>query len=198
MEHKMINDDGLDIIFREARTLNGWTEREVSDELIKRVYELSALGPTSANCLPMRVVFVKSTAGKERLAPLVGEPNREKTVKAPVTAIVGYDMEFYREMPRLFPPVPTMGDMFKGNEQLAYECAMRNGSLQGGYLIIAIRAMGLAAGPMSGFDNAAVDKEFFSGTTTRSNFLCNFGYSDGKSYYPRGPRLTFEEACQLL
>lgn len=194
----MLGDKELDLLFREAHTYGGWADREVSDALIQRVYELAVWGPTSANCLPLRLVFIKSAEDKARLIPLLLEQNRAKTELAPVTAIVGYDMEFYKEMPRLFPPVPEMGQMFVGNEKLTYDYALRNGSLQGGYLILAIRALGLAAGPMSGFDNAAVDQEFFAGTAVQSNFLCNFGYGDGKSFHPRNPRLTFAEACKIL
>ena len=195
---KLLDDAGIDVILREAHTYNGWQKREVSNEVLTALYDAAVMGPTSANCLPMRLVFVKSAAAKARLIPHMMEQNKEKTLHAPVTAIVGYDLEFYKEMPRLFPPVPEFGNMFKENAELAQEYAMRNGSLQGGYLIIAIRAFGLSAGPMSGFDNAGVDKEFFAGTACRSNFLCNIGYGDGATVYPRNPRLSFDEACSVL
>jgi len=197
-QNKALSANTLATIFTDAHTYNGWQEREVSDETLRELYATAVMGPTSANCLPMRVVFVKSQAGKERLVPHLMEGNREKTQRAPVTAIIAYDLEFYREMPRLFPVVPKMGDMFKGNPALAERYAIRNGSLQGAYFIITIRAMGFGAGPMSGFDNDALDKEFFAGTSVRSNFLCNFGYGDESTIYPRNPRLTFDEACTIV
>lgn len=198
MEQEKLSAEGLDLLFREAHTFNDWQDKEVPAETIRSIYELAVMGPTSANCLPMRVVFIKSAAEKKRLIPHLFDQNQPKATKAPVVAIVGYDLEFYKKMLHLFPQVPEMGKMFVGNEKLSYEFAMRNGSLQGAYLIIAIRAMGLVAGPMSGFDNAGVDKEFFADTSTRSNFVCTFGYGDGTSFYPRNPRLTFDEACKLL
>ena len=183
-------------IFEEARTNTVWLTRPVPDGLLRRVYEVAKMGPTSANCCPMRVVFVTSPGGKERLKPCLNEGNVEKTMKAPATAVVAYDMLFYDLLPKLF-PARDMRTGFANNAELAQDTAFRNGSLQGAYLIIAARALGLDCGPMSGFDNAKVDAAFFAGTTIKSNFLCNLGYGDASKLYPRSPRLSFEEACRI-
>ena len=184
-------------IFEAARTHTAWQERPVPDELLRRVYDVAKMGPTSANCCPMRVVFVKSAEAKARLKPCLSEGNVEKTMKAPATAIVSHDTFFYDLLPKLFPH-HDMRSGFAGNADLARETAFRNGSLQGAYLIIAARALGLDCGPMSGFDNAKVDAEFFPDGRWKSNFLCNLGYGDPARLHPRNPRPPFEEACRIL
>lgn len=183
----------LDQLFRNARTRNAWTERQVSEEQIRELYDLVKLGPTSGNSCPARFVWVKSGAGKAKLAELAFANNKPKILAAPVTVIVGYDLEFAEQLPRLF---PARGEVMKGmfrDAALAETTAFRNGSLQGGYLIVAARALGLDCGPMSGFDNAAVDREFFAGTRVKSNFICSIGYGSDEGLFPRNPRLTFEE-----
>lgn len=184
-------------IFEEARTNTVWLTRPVPDELLRRVYEVAKMGPTSANCCPMRVVFVTSPEGKERLKPCLNEGNVEKTMKAPATAIVAYDTLFYDLLPKLF-PARDMRTGFANNAELAQDTAFRNGSLQGAYLIIAARALGLDCGPMSGFDNAKVDAEFFPDGRVKSNFLCNVGHGDPAKVLAKLPRLSFEEACSLI
>lgn len=189
----------LDTLFLEARTHNGWIARPVEDALLRRVYELARMAPTSANCSPMRVAFVKSRAAKERLLPHLMEGNREKTLAAPATAIVGMDTRFYEHLPRLFPAADARAWFDgPGKEELAATTAFRNSSLQGAYLMLAARALGLDCGPMSGFDNEGVDREFFPGGRVRSNFLCNLGYGDPSKLYPRAPRFEFDEACAIL
>jgi len=192
-----ISKEALDQIFLEARTHNVWLEKEVSDETLRRIYDLMKWGPTSANSLPARFVFVKSADAKEKLLQCVSRGNFEKTKQAPVTAIVAYDLEFYEKLPVLFPHADARS-WFVGNEKLIEATAFRNGTLQGAYLIIAARALGLDCGPMSGFDNAKVDAAFFEGTSWRSNFLCNLGYGDASKLFPRSPRLDFEEACTII
>jgi 3-hydroxypropanoate dehydrogenase len=194
-----IDDDALDVIFRTARTHSAWLPRPVDDDLLRRVYELASLGPTSANTCPTRIVFVKSPEAKERLKPALSAGNVAKTMAAPVTAIIATDMRFYEHIPRLYPPNPAFADLFTkpGQEQFTQVHAFRNGTLQGGYFILAARALGLDAGPMSGFDNAKVDAEFFPDGRYRSNFLCNLGYGDPAKLHPRLPRLAFDEACRI-
>lgn len=192
-----LSDASLDQLFLTARTYNGWLPKEVSDEQIRRLYELTKFGPTSANSSPMRIVFVKSQDAKQRLKPYLSESNTEKTMLAPVTAIVATDFAFYEQLPRLFPHADARS-WFVGNEQLVQTSAIRNGSLQGAYLIMAARALGLDCGPMSGFDQAGVDAEFFAGTQIKSNFLINIGYGDpDKNLFERLPRLSFDEAAQI-
>ena len=164
----------LDQLFRAARTHNTWQDRDVPDELLHRIVDLLKLGPTSANCSPARFVFVKSPEAKQRLKPHLSEGNRDKTMKAPVCAIIGYDLDFYHHLPKLFPHADAKS-WFEGNAAKIAETAFRNGTLQGAYLIMAARALGLDCGPMSGFDNQGVDREFFAGTNVKSNFLCNLG-----------------------
>ncbi len=188
----------FDQLFFQAHTLNAWQDKPVADELLQRLYETLRMAPTSMNCSPARIVFVKSKAAKEKLMPALMEGNRAKTMAAPVTAIIGYETRFYEQLPRLFPPIPGARDLFAGNKELADVTAFRNGTLQGGYLILAARALGLDCGPMSGFDNAAVDQAFFAGTTVKSNFICNLGYGDAKGIYPRNVRLDFAEACSIV
>lgn len=192
-----LDGQALDRIFRQARTHSHWLDRPVSDALLREAWELARLGPTSANCQPLRVVFVRSPEAKARLRPALMEGNVEKTMAAPVTAILGHDLAFYERLPRLFPHADARS-WFVGNEPLIATTAFRNGTLQAAYLILALRAVGLDCGPMSGFDNARVDAEFFAGTTVKSNFLLNIGYGDPARLHERGPRLDFDEACRVV
>ncbi len=190
-----ISSAALDQLFRNARTRNGWTDRPVSDALIHELYDLLKWAPTSGNGSPARFVWVRSAEGKAKLAALAMEGNRPKILAAPVTVIIGHDLDFADHMPQLFPARgEAMKGMFKANAALAEITAFRNGSLQGAYLILAARALGLDCGPMSGFDNAGVDREFFAGTQVKSNFICSLGYGSDQNLYPRNPRLTFAEA----
>ena len=191
-----IDKAALDQLFVEARTHNGWAATEVPDALLRELADLVKMGPTSANTSPARIVFVKSAAAKARLLPLVSEGNRPKTEAAPVCAIIGYDLEFYDKLPKLFPHVDAR-PWFTSNPAGIEPNAFRNSSLQGGYLILAARALGLDTGPMSGYDQAAVDKEFFPGGKIKSNFLCNLGYGDRAKLMPRLPRFSFEEFCTI-
>ncbi len=192
----ILSDQDLDTIFRSARTHNKWQAKDVSDVLLQAVYDLMKMGPTSANCSPVRLVFVKSKAAKERLKPHVAAGNLEKTMSAPVTAIIGYDMAFYEKLPQLFPHADARS-WFVGNESLITATAHRNGALQAAYLMIAARSLGLDCGPMSGFDLDGVTKEFFAGTTVKADILCNLGYGDESGLFPRSPRLSFDEACSI-
>lgn len=192
-----IDAAALDALFREARTHNAWIDREVPDDLLRQAYDLAKMAPTSANCQPMRVVFVRSEAEKKKLEPCLMEGNREKTMKAPATAIIGYDVEFFEELPRLFPHTDARS-WFAGKPKHAEANAFRNGSLQGAYLLLACRAVGLDCGPMSGFDNAKVDEAFFAGTTIKSNFLMNIGYGDPSVLHPRSPRPAFDDFCRIV
>jgi 3-hydroxypropanoate dehydrogenase len=188
-------DAALDQLFRTARTYRAWRDQPVSDETLRAIYELMKWGPTSSNCSPARIVFVKSLAAKERLKPALDAGNVNQTMAAPATAIVAYDLEFYIRMAVLSPRADV--STFVEHPALTLETAMRNGSLQGAYLILAARAMGLDCGPMSGFNNAKVDAAFFPGGTVKSNFLCNLGYGNPEKLRPRAPRLSFEEACRI-
>jgi 3-hydroxypropanoate dehydrogenase len=192
-----LDDPSLDIIFREARTHNGWLDKPVSDTLIHQIYDLMKWAPTSANSSPARFVFVRSPEAKKRLLAAMSPGNVEKTGAAPVTVIIAHDSEFHEKLPKLFPQADARS-WFAGNQQLIDTTAFRNGTLQGAYLILAARALGLDAGPMSGFDNAKVDQEFFPGGKIKSNFVVNLGYGDPAKLFPRNPRLTFEEAAQIL
>ena len=187
----------LDQIFLAARTHNAWRPKDVPDALLHRLVDTFKMGPTSANCSPARIVFVKSRQAKARLAPYLSEGNLAKTLAAPVTAVIGYDFEFYEHLPKLFPHTDARS-WFAGNEAKIAETAFRNGSLQGAYLILAARALGLDCGPMSGFDNAGVDAEFFAGTRIKSNFLCNLGYGDPAGLKPRSPRFAFDEVARIV
>lgn len=187
----------LDQLFRSARTYNAFLPRPVSDEQLHALYDIAKFGPTSANSSPMRVVFVRSAAGKEKLKPFLSEGNRAKTLAAPVTAIIANDHEFYEKLPQLFPHADARS-WFVGNQEMIDRTAFRNATLQGAYVIMAARALGLDCGPMSGFDNAGVDEAFFAGTRIKSNFLINIGYGDAsKDLFPRSPRLSFDEACRM-
>jgi 3-hydroxypropanoate dehydrogenase len=192
-----VNDEALDIIFRAARTQNKWQDKPVSPAMLMAIYDLMRWGPTSANCSPARIVFVSSPEAKERLKPFLSEGNRAKTLAAPVTAIIGYDLDFPDLLPRLFPHNPDAKNWFQ-NPALREITAFRNGTLQGAYFIVAARAVGLDCGPMSGFDNAGVDKEFFAGTNIKSNFICSVGHGDAAGLFERSPRLAFDEACKIL
>ena len=191
-----IAPDALDQIFRNARTHSYWQDRPVDTQLLTQLYDLVKMGPTSANCSPARFVFVTSKEAKEKLKPCLDAGNVEKTMSAPVTVIISMDMEFYEKMPKLFPHTDARS-WFVGKEEKIRETAFRNGTLQGGYLILAARALGLDCGPMSGFNNAKLDEAFFAGTPWKSNFLCNLGYGIPEKLYPRGPRLDFAEACKV-
>jgi len=193
----MLSDEALDRIFRKARTHRAWLDRPVPDTLLRQVYELAAGGPTSANCSPMRVLFAKSPEAKERLRPCLTPGNVDKTMQAPVTAIIGYATDFYEELPRLF-PTADMRALFVGKPDFIAATAFRNSSLQGAYLILAARAVGLDCGAMSGFDNAKVDALFFPEGRVKSNFLCNMGYGDPAKLPPRPPRMSFDEACRII
>lgn len=190
-------DASLDQLFRDARTRGAWRDKDVPDSLLHELVDLVKLGPTSANCSPARFVFVKSREAKEKLKPFLSEGNREKTMKAPVCAIIGYDLEFYEHLPKLFPHTDAKS-WFEDKPQKIAGTAFRNGSLQGAYLIFAARALGLDCGPMSGFDNQGVDQVFFAGTDVKSNFLCNLGYGDDSPLRPRSPRFDFDQMAQIV
>jgi 3-hydroxypropanoate dehydrogenase len=192
-----IANDTLDQLFRQARTHSAWLPKRVPVEVLREVYELARWGPTSANSTPARFVFLESEAAKARLLPALARGNVEKTKAAPVTVIVAWDTEFYEKLPRLFPHA-DMRSFFVGKQALIDETALRNGSLQGGYFILAARALGLDCGPMSGFDAAKVNAEFFPDGKWKANFLCNLGYGDHSKLFPRNPRLEFDEACRVL
>ncbi len=201
-----ISNEALDVLFRQARTHNVWLDQPVSDEVLRQLYDLMKFGPTSANSNPARILFLRTQEAKQRLLPALSPTNAGKTIQAPVTAIIAYDSRFFDETPKLFPNNPAMANVFSGSPQLAETTAFRNGSLQGAYFILAARALGLDCGPMSGFDNAKVDAEFFTDSAgnppafhqVKSNFLCNIGYGDAAKLFPRNPRLAFEDACRLL
>jgi 3-hydroxypropanoate dehydrogenase len=208
----MANDPCLDLIFRNARTHTAWLDKPVSDETLHELYDTMKWGPTSANTNPARFLFIRSKPAKERLKLSLAPGNVEKTMAAPVTVVVAYDLKFYDKLPKLFPLAPGMRDNFASNPQLIEMTARRNSSLQGAYLLIAARGLGLDCGPMSGFDNARLDRDFFEAGRecegcdqeffpeghVKSNFLINLGYGDASKVQPRNPRLAFEEACTLL
>ncbi|NTZ90294.1 malonic semialdehyde reductase [Agrobacterium tumefaciens] len=191
-----LDSKALATLFTEARTHNGWTEKPVSDETLKALYDLTKMGPTSANCSPGRFVFVRSPEAKEKLRPALSSGNLEKTMAAPVTVIAAIDSEFYEKLPVLFPHADARS-WFTSSAAMAEETAFRNGTLQAGYLILAARALGLDTGAMSGFDKGKVDAAFFAGTTWKSNFLINLGHGDPSKLFGRLPRLGFEDACVL-
>jgi 3-hydroxypropanoate dehydrogenase len=201
-----LTNDALDVLFRKARTHNGWLDKPVSDELLRQLYDLMKYGPTSANCCPARILFLRTREAKERLRPALSPGNVEKTMLAPVTAIVAYDLKFYEQATKLLPHNPAIIENIGKHSKLGEVTAFRNGTLEGAYMILAARSVGLDCGPMSGFDNAKVDAEFFSSQAgnppefieVKSNFLCNLGYGDHSKLFPRNPRLPFEEACALL
>jgi 3-hydroxypropanoate dehydrogenase len=195
-----LSAEDRDLIFRNARTQNGWQAKPVSDAQLRELYDLMKWAPTTMNASPARIVFLRSREAKERLKPALSPGNVDKTMAAPVTAIIGYDSQFYELLPKLFPHNQNARAIFAGDDNKAHAetTAFRNGSMQGGYFILAARSIGLDCGPMSGFNNAKVDVEFFAGTGIKSNFLCNLGYGDASKVMPRNPRLAFDEACKLL
>jgi 3-hydroxypropanoate dehydrogenase len=194
-----VSDAALDVLFREARSYNGWLDTPVSDDELRRINDLVRLGPTSANSSPARFIFVRSAGAKERLLRHVEPGNVAKSRIAPVTVIVGYDLRFYERLPYLFPHNPRAPGWYAGDAKRAHaaDTAFRNGTLQGAYLIIAARALGLDCGPMSGFDRDGVDRDFWAGTSVRTNFLCNLGHGDPASLFARHPRLSFDDACTI-
>ncbi len=196
-EAKTVDGAALAQIFTEARTHNGFLDREVSDELLKKAVDIAKIGPTSANQSPMRIVFLKSAEARAKLAPAMGEGNRAKTLEAPVNAIVAYDEKFYEHLPFLFPHADAKA-WFSGNEAFAKRAAFQNGTLQVAYLIIALRAVGLDTGPMTGFDNAAVDAAFFPEGHVKSNVVINIGYGDHSKLFPRSPRFDFDQIAKIL
>ena len=192
-----LSDAALAQLFTEARTRNGWTDRPVPEALLRRLYDLTKFGPTAVNNTPARFVFVTSPEAKARLVPLMSEGNQAKTAQAPVTVIIGQDLDFPDHLPKLFPHAPGAKDWF-ADDAMRRESAFRNASLQGGYFMIAARALGLDVGPMSGFDPAGVQAEFFAGTNVEPNFIVNLGYGSDDNLFPRSPRFSFEDAAQIL
>ena len=186
----------LDLLFNTARTRNGWLDKPLEDGLLQEIWNLTRMGPTSANCSPARIVFVTSTQAKEKLRPALLRENVAKTMTAPASAIIGYDMEFYERLPELFPHTDAKA-WFVGDEELIYSTAFRNGTLQGAYFMMAARALGLDCGPISGFNNATVDAAFFANSAVKSNFICSIGYGSDENLHPRSPRLEFAEACRI-
>jgi 3-hydroxypropanoate dehydrogenase len=193
-----IAEDCLKQLFLDARTYNKWQEKSVTDEQLKDLYNLMRLGPTSANCCPLRIVFLRSKEAKERLRPHLDPGNVDKTMMAPVTTILAYDLQFYEHLPHLYPYTDAKS-WFEGKPKFAEVTAFRNGTLQGGYFLLAARAIGLDCGPMSGFSNEGIDKEFFPDGRFKSNFLCNLAHGDPAGLPgPRAPRLSFDEACKII
>jgi 3-hydroxypropanoate dehydrogenase len=192
-----LDQSALETLFLEARTMNKWHDKEVPDALLHRLVDIMKMGPTSANCSPARLVFAKSKQAKEKLKPHLSAGNADKTMAAPVCVIIGQDLEFYEHLPKLFPHDNAKA-WFEGQPEKIRETAFRNATLQGGYLILAARALGLDCGPMSGFDPDGVDKKFFGGTNIKSNFLCNLGYGDPAGLFPRSPRFDFDEIASIV
>lgn len=197
MSKSALSQTAFEQLFTEARTYNGWYDKPVDKDILYKLYNTLKWGPTSANCTPARFLFVVSDEAKQKLKPALDDGNIEKTMKAPVTVIVAKDMEFYEKLPQLFPHADAKG-WFTGNDKLIKETAYRNSALQGAYLIMAARALGLDCGPMSGFDKDKVKDAFFPDKKWKANFLCNLGYGDPESLFPRSPRLGFDEACEIL
>ncbi len=193
----VLSDEGRDLVFRNARTYGAWLDQPIDDALLRQVYDLAKMGPTYANMCPMRVVFVKSKEAKEKLKPCLDSGNVDKTMKAPATAIIGMEVNFFEKLPQLFPPADARAWFKDLPPNVLEHIALRNSSLQGAYFMLAARACGLDCGPMSGFKNALVDEAFFKGTTIKSNFLCNLGHGDASKLYPRLPRLGFDEVCHI-
>ena len=191
-----IDQRSLRQLFLDARTHMAWTDRPVDDATLRTLYDTLRWGPTAANCSPLRIVFVRSREAKEKLRPALSPGNADKTMAAPVTAILGHDLGFPDTLPKLFPHADARS-WYAGNDPYIQETAFRNGALQGGYFILAARALGLDCGPMSGFDAENVNAAFFAGTSVRANFLCNIGFGDASKLHPRGPRLSFDEACRV-
>ncbi|MFZ6747840.1 malonic semialdehyde reductase [Undibacterium sp. Ren11W] len=193
----MLTPENLADLFSNARTHNEWQNKPVSDTQLHAIYDLMKWGATSANCSPARLVFVRSESEKNKLLACVGPGNQDKTRTAPVTVIIGMDMAFYEQLPKLFPHADARA-WFEGNQPLIDATAFRNSSLQGAYLMLAARAVGLDCGPMSGFDADKINAAFFAGTEVKANFICNLGYGDAEKLFPRSPRLTFDEACKIV
>lgn len=193
----MLDETTLSILFTQARTHNGWLDKPVTNAQLAAIYELMKWGPTSANCSPVRMVFVRSGEQKAKLLACLSPGNVDKTRTAPVTAIIGMDMAFYEQLPQLFPHADAKS-WFVGNQALIEATAFRNSSLQGGYFILAARAVGLDAGPMSGFDASRVEDLFFAGTQIKVNFICNLGYGDRTKLFERSPRMAFDQACSII
>ena len=187
----------LDLLFENARTHNVWQDRTVSEIVLRRLFDLMKMAPTSMNISPARIIFVKTEQGKEKLKPALVSGNVEKTMTAPVCAIIGHDLDCWKQLPKLF-PYKDMTSLFSNNPDFVVNTAFRNCSMQGAYLIMAARALGLDCGPMSGFDNDLIDKEFFPGTAVKSNFLCNIGYGRKEKLSDRAPRFNFEDVCQII
>lgn len=194
----VIDNHAVETLFTEARTHNVWKDQDVSEDKLRELYRLMHFGPTSMNCQPLRVLFLKSQEAKERLKPALLPGNQEKTMQSPVVAVLGYDTKFYEHLPRMFSHNKDAKSLFEGKTDFINTTAFRNSSIQGGYFILAARALGLSAGPMSGFNNAAVDEEFFPDGQVKSNFLCNLGYGDASALFPRQDRFEFDEVCQVL
>ncbi|MES2104584.1 MAG: malonic semialdehyde reductase [Pseudomonadota bacterium] len=195
---KTLTEDSLDLLFRRARSHNGWLDRPVDDDLLMQVYDLMKMGPTSVNSSPVRLLFLRSDEAKQRLRPALSAGNIDKVMTAPVVAIIAHDLAFHEKLPQLFPHNPGVASLFAANADLAEVTAFRNGSLQGAYFMLAARALGLDCGPVSGFDAVAVNREFFAGGKLKVNFLCNVGFGDYSKIFPRSPRLDFAQACSLL
>ena len=195
--HPLLDDAALDSLFRTARTHNGWTPEGVGEKQLRAIYDLAKWGATSANCSPARFVFIVSPEAKEKLKPALIPGNIEKTMAAPATVVIGYDLAFHEQLPKLFPHADARS-WFAGNDDLIRTTAFRNGTLQGAYLMLAARSLGLDCGPMSGFDNAGIDAAFFAGTQVKSNFLCNLGHGDPSKLFGRSPRFAFDEVCRIL
>ena len=195
-DHKPLAADALAQLFTEARTHNGFIDKPVPEELLRRAVDIAKFAPTSANQSPLRIVFARSKEAKQRLAPTLSPGNLEKTLAAPVVAITGYDVKFYEHLPFLFPHADAKS-WFSGNAEFAAHSAFQNGTLQVAYLILALRAVGLDTGPMTGFDNAKVDAEFFAGTDIKSNVLINIGYGDAEKLFPRSPRFAFDQIAKF-
>ncbi len=193
----VLSDKALDQLFRNARSFNGWLDDDVGDIQLQGIVDLMKMAPTSANCQPVRLLFLKSDEAKTRLKPHLIESNVEKVMSAPAVVVIGHDLEFYENLPKWFPHTDARS-WFVGNDALIETTAFRNGTLQGAYLMLAARALGLDCGPMSGFDNEAVDKEFFAESTVKSNFICGLGYGDPKSIFDRSPRPTFDDLAKIL
>ena len=196
--NRAVNDDALDVLFRKARTHRKWRAEPVTKQVLMAVYDLMRWGPTTNNTTPARIVFIVSPEAKERLKPHLNKGNVEQTMKAPATAIIAYDLAFFEVMGKLSPNPDARETWSRKTDAELAEAAFRNSSLQGGYFMIAARAVGLDCGPMSGFNNEGVDREFFAGTKIKSNFLCNLGYGDDEGMRPRAGRLAFDEACRIL
>lgn len=194
----LLTESALDLIIREARSHNGWLDKPIDDDVLTQLYNIVKMGSTSMNTCPARFIFVRTAAGKERLKKCLAPLNVNKVLSAPVTVIIAHDMRFYQHMPKLFAHNPGAQKLFENNEKMVASTAFRNGTIQGAYLMIAARALGLDIGPMSGFNNQACDDEFFADTEIKSNFLCSLGYGDTSKIFQRLPRFDFDEVCQLI